>query len=447
LKWIIGIVVVVGLAAGFGVSMVLPKFRPPPPKWKTEKVGHGDITLVVTSTGTVNPLQTVLVGAQISGRVKEVLKISNDSVKAGEVMAKLDTDLLESEKRSAQIRLSQTRAAVSMLAVEHDNLKLRADRLKNDEDRKRVTVERAKGTLELATKNLRRYKDLLKAEATSQTEVDIRELDEANSQRDMRLMQIDLEQCVVDRAQIEADTRQLVAKEEQAKADVDQAEAALEHATTNLAYCTILAPIDGVVLQHLIEPGQTIAASFQTPNLFKIASDLKHIRIDAALDEADIGRIMMKQDVTFDVDAYRSDVFIGKVAVVRLQSETKGNLVTYPVLVEAENPADSDHPFGKLLPGMTASLTFVVGRRNEVTLLPCAALRFIPPQGSIPTGAITTVTDHKDKKGTHGTVFVANALGVLQARSVRVGESDGDNFELLSGEVKEGEEVVVGTKM
>ena len=443
LKWIFLLILLIAALGGTGYYL-WPRFHPAAPKWKTEKITRAAMTITVTATGTVAPLLTVQIGAQISGIVKDVLKQSNDNVKSGDVLAHLDTDLLESEKRSAEVHLSQAHAAMSILKVERENLALRELRQKASIERKEVTVKRSKGTRDLAVKNRESYQALIKVNATSQTELDIKLLEEANAIHDTRLMEIDLEQAGVDEKQILADGRQLDAKEEQARADILEAEAVLARAKTNLGYATILSPIDGVVLQHLIEPGQTIAASFQTPNLFKIASDLSHIRIDAQLDEADIGKIKIKQDVTFDVDAYRGETFIGQVSIIHLQSETKGNLVTYPVQVEASNPSDSDHPYGKLLPGMTAGMKFVVDRRKDALLLPSAALRFIPPPGSAPASVNKEFKD--GKKGTHGTVFVANALGLLEPRTVRVGENDGDNFEILNDELKEGDDVVIGVK-
>ncbi len=471
LKWI-AIIVLFFVALGAVGAYVAPKFKPKPPEWKTEKITRGDIHVTVTATGTVNPTQTVLIGAQVSGRVKDVLKTTNDLIKKDEVLATIETDLLESERRSAEVRLAQVRAALSALKVEHENLDIRELRQKAAKSSKRLNVEKAYDSLELAKKNVKRVTELFAVNAATQNDLDIRTLERDNAKRDLSLMEIELQQADVDDKQIEADRKQLKAKEEQAQADIQQADAALARAKTNLSYCTIFSPIDGVVLQHLTEPGQTIAASFQTPNMFKLASDLSLLSIDAQLDEADIGKIVAGQEVTFDVDAYRGETFTGKVALVRLQSESKGNLVTYPVLVAAKNvaksrrssdvppPPKSQSADWKLLPGMSANLRFVVDERKGCVLLPAAALRFIPPMGMAPakrtaavansptgdeTGSKDPVT--KDKKGgTHGSVFIVNKLGFLDSVNVLVGESDGDNFELLEGEVKEGDPIVVGIK-
>lgn len=450
-KWVLIIGLIVLTVGTFAVLRFLsPKLnlRGKLHEWKTEKVARGDILVTVTATGTISPIRTVMVGSQISGKVKEVRKLCNDPVKQGEVLAVLDSDLLESDKRTAEVHLTQSRASLALLKVERDNLVLKQERLKNSIEHKQICVARARGNLELAAKNRKRSEDLLAVDATSQTDLDIRLLEETNSRHDLRLMEIDVEDTLLDQRQLVCDAKQLDAKEEQTRADIEQAQAALARTVTNLAYATIASPIDGVVLENLIEPGQTVAASFQTPNLFKVASDLRSVQIEAQLDEADIGKIRAEQEVTFDVDAYRGETFTGKVTLVKLQSQNKGNLVTYPVLVEAKNPADKERPNGRLLPGMTANLRFVVEKRKDVALLPAAALRFIPPQGTAPSNASNTANEEKKetKKGTHGTIFTADEKGLLKSRAVSMGENDGDRYELLEGDLKEGDEVVVGTK-
>jgi len=471
LKWFIAFLVFALCLGGAAVTLA-PRLKAKPPAWKTENVTRGKLVITVTATGTVGPIQTLLIGSQISGRVKTVEKVANDLIKKGDVLALLDTELLDSEKRGADVRLLQARAALSQLKVERENLDIRRLRHASAIERKKISIQRAKGTLELASKNLKRIKDLIAVDAAPQSDYDIRELEESNTRHDLRLQEIDLEQSSVDMQQIDADAKQLSAREEQAGADIMQAESQLARVVTSLKYASIISPIDGVVLQHLIEPGQTIAASFQTPNLFKLATDLRLIRIDAQLDEADVGRIISGQDVTFDVDAYRNDAFTGKVALVRIQSESKGNLVTYPVLVQASNipkeprisKIDTSKSVAslkglpstistsvqaeewKLLPGMTANLKFVVDQRENVVLLPNAALRFIPPLGMAPDKLPEVKDEKKVRKGTKGSVFITNALGLLDRRAVTVGENDGENFELLEGDIKEGDAIVTGTK-
>ncbi|MGD0092043.1 MAG: efflux RND transporter periplasmic adaptor subunit [Planctomycetota bacterium] len=416
--------------------------------WKTEKLKRGDILVTITTIGTLSPVQAVWVGSQVSGKIEQVLKGPNDPVKKGEVLALVNTELLESDKLSAEVHLSQTQASLSLLTVDKENLVLKEARLKYTLQSKQVAVERAKACLELASKNRQRYEELVIAKVTPQVELDSRLLEEANSRRDVTLMELDIELLKVDITQVESDYRQLKLKVDLAKADVEQAQATLERAKTNLGYAKIVSPIDGVVLEQAIEPGQTIATQFQTPNMFRIASDLTKLRIDARVDEADIGRILAGQAATFEVDAYRGETFNGKVVLVHLQAEEKTNPVVYRVRFEALNPATPERPYGKLVPGMTTSLKVAVTKKTGVLLLPGAALRFSPPaevQGK-PAEAGSTDDTGPKQPGVKGTVYVTNAKGELSAKTVRLGDSDNENFELLSGELKEGDEIVTGTQ-
>src|SRR6185369_12240283 len=152
------------------------------------------------------------------------------------------------------------------------------------------------------------------------------------------------------------------------------------------------------------------------------------------------------QTVTFQVDAYRGETFTGEVRSIRLQSDAKANLVTYPVLIAAKNPSDEGHPHGKLLPGMTASLRFVLEKRKDVLMLPSSGLHFTPPAGTFtPLDAAATAKELK-KGAMRGTVYVASPDGQLRARAVQLGANDGDSFELLDSDLKAGDRVVTGQK-
>jgi HlyD family secretion protein len=446
LKWIVIIGIVFLVLAGGAAMAFGGHAAKKPNNWKSAKIKNGDLEVTVTATGSVSPAQCVQVGSQISGLVKEVRKGSNDRVKKGEVLALLDTDILNEDRRLAEVALSQKKAAMQLLAAERENLSLRELRLKSDRERRKISVARALSTYELASKNRNRYEETLKKQATSQSELDTRILEEQNAQHDYETVQIDLAQLDVDEKQIASDRRQLDAREEQAKADIEQADAALKRADANLRYATIVSPIDGIILEQSVDTGQTIAASYQTPNLFKVASDLSEICIDAKVDEADIGRIVEGQTVTFQVDAYRGETFTGEVRTVKLQSEAKSNLVTYPVLIKAKNPTDESHKNGKLMPGMTASLKFVLEKHKDVTMLPASALHFTPAPGlAKPLDAFANSKELK-KGAMRGTVYTAAGDGLLLAHAIQLGANDGDNFEVLDGDLKAGDRVVTGQK-
>lgn len=209
------------------------------------------------------------------------------------------------------------------------------------------------------------------------------------------------------------------------RAQVAQAEAALRNAETNLGYTRILSPVDGIVVSRNVDVGQTVAASFQTPTLFTIAQDLTKMQIDTSVDEADIGKVKVGQEAEFTVDAYPEGTFKGKVSQVRIAPITVQNVVTYNAVIKVDNPEM------KLKPGMTANVSIIVSEKKDVLRIPNAALRFRPSE--------------KEKART---VQKGPGVWVLEAGKVRrlpvtTGISDGMYTEIISGDIKEGQEVIV----
>jgi HlyD family secretion protein len=215
-----------------------------------------------------------------------------------------------------------------------------------------------------------------------------------------------------------------------AKAQVAQTEAALSVAETNLHYTKIISPVDGIVVSRNVDVGQTVAASFQTPTLFSIAQDLTKMQIDTSVDEADIGKVQTGQEVDFTVDAYPDITFKGKVWQIRNAPITVQNVVTYDVVIQMNNPDL------KLKPGMTANVSIVADRKKDVLKIPNAALRFKP------SGKSVTATEKRttEKKGPG--VWILDKDNPKRI-PVSLGISDGSFTELVSGEIREGQELVV----
>ena len=215
------------------------------------------------------------------------------------------------------------------------------------------------------------------------------------------------------------------------KAAVAQTKAALDFAETNFRYTKIISPVDGTVISRNVDVGQTVAASFQTPTLFNIAQDLTRMQIDTSVDEADIGKIKVDQPVEFAVDAYPEITFKGKVSEVRNAPITVQNVVTYDVVVRVDNPEL------KLKPGMTANVSIILDEKKGVLRVPNAALRFRPPESS---KAITPQKGSADQKGS--AVWVLEN-GKPKRIKVTTGIGDGSYTEVVSGELKEGDAVIV----
>jgi HlyD family secretion protein len=423
------------------------KFNP-----KTAKVDIGEIIVNVNATGSVEPTGIVQVGAQVSGRVQKVNVQVDERVEKGKVLAVLDDELLQTERKAAEIRLEQAQSRLEQMREENESLELRRLRLQFDVDSRKIEIEKAAISLELAKKNWRRWEEMARAASVSETEADAKRLEKEQADRNVKQLELARDRLALDLRQIDSDRRTLAIRERQAKADVEQARQDLAKVETNLGYTTIISPISGVVLERLVEPGQTIAASFQTPNLFKIATDLKTIHIQAYMDEAEIGKIFVGQKVSFEVDSFKGETFTGVVVAVRLRSESRSNLVTYPVLIEAENPPTETHPHGKLRPGMTAYLTVEVERKTGVLRLPAAALRFVPPKDVAVEKAPELPKKDADDAETDKTAIQkgrrASAYqkgdAALKEIPIIVGVSSGDFYELLSGPLREGDEVIVG---
>jgi HlyD family secretion protein len=239
---------------------------------------------------------------------------------------------------------------------------------------------------------------------------------------------------------------------------VEQAKAQLSRTRTNLAYSVITSPIDGVVISRNVDVGQTVAASLQAPTLFTVAQDLHKMQIATAIDEADIGGLREGMKADFTVDSYPDERFHGTIRQVRYAATVDQSVVTYPVIIDVDNPGL------KLMPGMTANVTIVTARRDDVLRVPATALRFKPlgtqnengqsasTEGSTSAGRSgqrglggKSMKQQADSTaGTSGTVYVKGAGGVPQARNVRVGLNDGTRAEILSGEISPGDSVIIG---
>jgi HlyD family secretion protein len=268
------------------------------------QVTRGSVENVVSGTGTLSAVGTVEVSTQVSGTLARVLVDYNDTVRSGQLLAELDTDMFVASVRDANANVDRTQAQLDLAESEY------------------------KRSQTLFQKGFISESDFASARAT----------------RDI------------------------------AKANVVSAQASLERAEENLRNAKVYSPIDGTVIQRNVEEGQTVAASLQAPTLFVIAEDLARMEILGLVDESDIGQICLKQEARFTVQAYADETFKGTVRQIRLQPQTLSNVVNYTVVIDAPNES------GRLLPGMTATVDFVVERADSALLVPNAALRYTPSQ-------------------------------------------------------------------
>ncbi len=366
-RWRLWVPVALGvIALGGGVyAWSRASQTPPAPQYLRGRVVRGDLDETIRATGSVQPVLEVQVGAQVSGRVLRVAVDFNSVVRQGDLLAEIDPTPYLAQVAQSRAALGITRAA---RAQSRANLTLTA-----------LTLTRARGLRARA----------LNAQA---------DVDQAVAQHDAARAAVDL-----------------------AGAQIDQAQAALRNAETSLSFTRILAPIAGTVATRSIDPGQTVAASFQTPTLFVLANDLTHMRVMADVDEANIGKLREGMAAEARVDAFPANVYRGVVSQLRITPTTTNGVVTYATVIAVDNPAL------ELRPGMTATITVSTRHRAAVLAVPNAALRF-RPAGASPGGSPA--------------IYVVRA-GVATRVAVTAGVTNGARTEVEAATLREGDEVAL----
>lgn len=350
-------------------------------------VEQGDLESVVSATGTLDAVTTVQVGTQVSGIIDEICADYNDTVKEGQVIARIDTTLLANAVAGAEAQLARSEAE-----------------------------------LRQALREYKRYEALHDQSLVSDSEYN--------------------------QVQYNVDI---------ARASVQSAEVDLARARQNLRYATITSPIDGTVISRSMEVGQTVQASFSAPELFLIAGDLAHMQILVAVDESDIGQIAEGQTARFTVQAYPDDTFTGTVRQVRLQSSTEENVVNYTAVVDVANTD------GRLLPGMTATVDFIVETATDALYVSNASLRYKPDDetikaafermraerealqdGSAEAHPQRMAAGNGTTADNRGMLWTIDESGQLAMIPVRTGISDGTNTVVTGGRLESGQQVIAG---
>jgi len=391
-RWLLYLTVALGLA-GAAYYWWLPS-NSSVLRYDTRTVERGGITVTVTATGTLQPLNEVEVGSELSGTVQEVLVDYNDRVRSGQVLAKLNTDRLQADVVEARASLAS----------------------------KRAKLQEAQATVLETRLAFERCEKLAARQLCSGEELD----------------------------KTRAESVRAVAVAASAEAEVAVAKATLGGKETDLSKASIHSPIDGLVLLRAVEPGQTVAASLQAPVLFTLAEDLTQMALHVAVDEADVGQVSEGQPAEFTVDAYPDRRFPATITQVRFAPQTVDGVVTYETLLAVDN---SDLA---LRPGMTATAVITVKKLDDVTLIPNAALRFSPPAGEtrksggrgvfgslFPRPPMTT--RRSNQAGQEGPQVWVLQQGAPVAVAVKTGASDGKFTQLIEGDLEVGAKVIVDT--
>ncbi len=385
------------------------------PKYTTVVVHRGDITSAVQATGTINALTTVSVGSYVSGTVQYIFADFNTRVKSGQVLAQLDPAIYEAQVTQARGNLENAKDNLATLAA---NVQVAQANLAKTQAN--VTYEQA---------TAKRSADLFKAGIVSTDSND--------------LTQSTLGQTQADVLSAQAAVTQAQATLTQAHAQVTAMQGALSATETSLKYTTIISPIDGTVVARNIDVGQSVAATLQAPNVFTVAQDLTRMQVYAATDESDTGNIRVGAAVTFAVDAFPTEIFHGRVSTVRLNPTTVQNVVTYNTIIDFSNPDE------KLLPGETAYVTIPTGHVTNVIQIPNPALTFKP-------AALRTQLPQIYKQYNISREASTTHLGGWQVVwklapnkkdlipvAVQCGITDYNNTQLISGNLQEGDVLVI----
>src|SRR5215467_1980775 len=360
-------------------------------RYRFAPIERGAVVSLVTATGSINPVVLVQVGTQVSGMIKSLHADFNSVVKGGDIVAVIDPEPFKARRDQAASNLEMVKA----------------------------NAARARTDLAQRKRELDRAKSLLAQQFVSENDVDI---------------------ALTNFQSAEAQVNLVVAQ-------VKQAEAALNAAELDLKYTIIRSPVNGIVVARNVEVGQTVAASFATPNLFLIALDLTKMQVDTNVSESDIGGITEGKEASFTVDAYPGQQFSGTIRQVRLAPINVQNVVTYNVVVAVDN-RDL-----RLKPGMTANVSIVVAQRDDVLKVSNAALRFMPPrteQIGQDTGQVRASASQRIPSAVRSLVSANRSVwkqgpdGELESVPVKTGISDGTATELVSGSLSEGDEVIIG---
>lgn len=432
-KWLVIIIVLCAFLA-WGCWFMKHRTTPATVVFRSAVIGRATITQDVSATGTIKPIHEVEIGTQVTGTILKLHVDYNSIVKAGQIVAEIDPATYQAtydaaiaqensaraSRQSAEAQLATAQAAQKMTEVKYAYTKKELARQQALHERKMLTDSDFDATLSTCEQ-----------------------------------LAAQLESNDADIAKAKAD----IAK---AEADVMQREASSRQAKANLDYCTISSPVNGIVISRDVDEGQTVVSNMSASTLLTIAEDLSRIQVEAGVPEADIGQVRRGQKVIFTVDTYR-DSFVGTVKDIRLDAQSESNVVTYPVIVEADNPDE------KLFPGMTANLSLIVMEKIDVVSVPAAALRFKGPDlAGAPLSAVddgqqghaSPIAPH-DEPGqgaplagpdqhapvpsvNEKIIWLGAADGSLRPRVVVLGVTDGVNQELCDADDLVGQKVIIG---
>ena len=403
-------------------------------QYRTATADHGDISVAISATGNPNAVVTVQVGSQVSGIILALFADFNTKVTKGELIARLDPAPFQAKVDQAQANVEAARAAVAntqavvqqaLAGIQAANSALAAAQ---------ANVVKAQAVTEDAKVKVDRRVIMVKQGADSKEDLETAQTTYKSAVADHDALvagQHAVEDSVkVAQAQLKVANSLLTANQAQVK----QFSAALQSTQIDLDHTNIKAPVDGVVVSRNVDVGQTVAASLAAPTLFLIAQDLTKMQVDTNVSEADVGRVRVNQPATFTVDAYPGQVFRGNVTSIRKAPINVQNVITYDAVIGVSNPDL------KLFPGMTANVKILVNQRLNVLRVSNAALRYHPASG---TAVAASGAGARKGVAPEKAVWILDTDDKPQRVVVTTGESDGTYTEIVTGNLKDGDRVIV----
>lgn len=415
------VILVMGASVGMFVRYFASGVAKNTARYRTVPVIRQNISMKINATGTLEPCDIIDVGAQVAGRIIEFGIDPNTGkhvdygsyVTKGMVLARIDPSLYELEVAIAEAQAKRAAAHLtqSIAQLQEANASIR---------RSEAELAQQKSKLHRSESEWSRSQSLVKTSSVSIAEVETARTDYDSLKAAVMVAEAAVEQS---KSRLASQKAAILATE----AEAENSEAVLKRTKTTLNYCTIVSPIDGVIIDRRVNQGQTVVASLSTPSLFLLASDLRQLEIWVSVNEADIGQIQPKMPVRFSVDSHPDEIFHGSVKQIRLNASMSQNVVTYTVVVSVLN--DSSH----LLPYLTANVEFIINEQKDALCIPNSALRFEPENKT------KIETNHSQSK-----VIWTVANDQLQPVAVTTGITDGSVTQIVSEELIEETPVVVG---
>ena len=396
---------------------------------ETVALDRGAIQGSVTATGTLNPVVNVQVGSQVSGNIKALYADFNTKVKEGQLVALIDPQIFQAQVDQGKGAAASAAAAVVTAEAQVEKAKSDLAGATASRDNLKAVLAKDQANGLNAQIQWKRSESLFKEGVVSQ-----QDHDSAKAAYDASQAQVVADQSQINAAEhnMQSAQAQVNVAETQlnaARAQSSQASAALRQAQINLDHTRIVAPVSGTVIARHFDVGQTVAASFQAPDIFDIAQDLTQMQVDTNVDESDVGAVTAGQDASFTVDAYPGTMFHGKVTDVRKAPIVAQNVVTYDVVITVANPDL------KLFPGMTANVNIVTAQVEDTLSVPNSALRFRPSADLLKKSGLTPAAP--------GTQLYLLSQGKLKAAAAKFGISDGRYTAVSAAGLKQGDQVVV----